>query len=155
MLGSAGFGSRSAASEAAPFPAAPGSDGVKVSMTVRRLGLAALIMAGTMAASVLHAGAARASDGPLVTPGRASQHSLQTRCGHASWYRAAGKVGQGVHLVRGASVRVTNRANGRTVAVVINGRGISIPGRAILLSDDAFALLAPLAEGTTRVCITW
>ena len=155
MLGSAGFGSRSAASEAAPFPAAPGADGVNVSMTVRRLGLVALFVAGMMGVSVLLAGAARASDGPLITPGRDSQTALHTRCGHASWYRGAGKVGHGPRLARGASVRVRNRSNGRTVAVVINGRGISIPGRAILLSDDAFALLAPLAEGTTRVCITW
>lgn len=155
MLGSAGFGSRSAASEAAPFPAAPGADGVNVSMTVRRSGLVALFVAGMMVVSVLLAGAARASDGPLITPGRHARSALQTRCGHASWYKAAGRVGQGTRISRGARVRVLNRANGKTVAVVINGRGVSIPGRAILLSDDAFALLAPLAEGTARVCITW
>lgn len=75
--------------------------------------------------------------------------------GVASWYHRAGLVAAHPSLPMGTEVRVTNVANGKTVAVVINDRGPYVDGRIIDLSDDAFARLAPLGVGTINVRIAW
>lgn len=75
--------------------------------------------------------------------------------GVASWYHRTGLVAAHPSLPMGTEVRVTNVANGKTVAVVINDRGPYVDGRIIDLSDDAFARLAPLGVGTINVRIAW
>jgi uncharacterized protein YabE (DUF348 family) len=88
--------------------------------------------------------------------GRDSQvHGSQV--GEASWYSfAPGNGFTAAHpwLAFGTVVTVTNLANGRTVQVVINDRG-PFGGRAIDLSDQAFARLAPLSQGVCQVRLTW
>ena len=78
-----------------------------------------------------------------------------TQSGVATWYHRTGLVAAHQTLPFGTQVRVTNLDNGRSVTVVINDRGPYAPGRIIDLSDDAFALLAPLSSGTFPVRITW
>jgi rare lipoprotein A len=51
-------------------------------------------------------------------------------------------------------VTVTNIATGESVVVVINDRG-PFGGRIIDLSDEAFAVLAPLGQGVMQVRLTW
>ena len=53
----------------------------------------------------------------------------------------------------GARVIVQNVRNGRSVQVRINDRGPYIRGRAMDLSKAAFAKIAPLGQGTARVCM--
>jgi rare lipoprotein A len=53
----------------------------------------------------------------------------------------------------GARVIVQNVRNGRSVQVRINDRGPYIRGRAMDLSKAAFAKIAPLGQGTARVCL--
>ncbi len=79
----------------------------------------------------------------------------RTQSGVATWYHRSGLVAAHQTLPFGTQVRVTNLDNGRTVTVVINDRGPYAPGRIIDLSDDAFALLAPLSSGTFPVRIAW
>jgi uncharacterized protein YabE (DUF348 family) len=78
-----------------------------------------------------------------------------TQTGVATWYQRSGLVAAHQTLPFGTQVRVTNVDNGRSVTVVINDRGPYAPGRIIDLSDDAFALLAPLSSGTFPVRIAW
>jgi hypothetical protein len=88
--------------------------------------------------------------------GRDSQ-AHGTQVGEASWYSfAPGNGFTAAHpwLPFGTVVTVTNLANGRTVQVVINDRG-PFGGRAIDLSDEAFAQLAPLSQGVCQVRLTW
>ncbi|TMK83342.1 MAG: septal ring lytic transglycosylase RlpA family lipoprotein, partial [Actinobacteria bacterium] len=54
----------------------------------------------------------------------------------------------------GTRVTVTNLANGRSVAVVINDRG-PFGGRIIDLSQEAFSRIAPLGAGVCQVRIAW
>ena len=54
----------------------------------------------------------------------------------------------------GTHVTVTNIATGESVVVVINDRG-PFGGRIIDLSDEAFAVLAPLGQGVMQVRLTW
>jgi rare lipoprotein A len=53
----------------------------------------------------------------------------------------------------GARLIVQNVRNGRSVQVRINDRGPYIRGRAMDLSKAAFAKIAPLGQGTARVCL--
>lgn len=75
--------------------------------------------------------------------------------GIASWYHRDGLTAAHRTLPMGTSVRVTNLSNGRSVTVTIDDRGPFVEGRIIDLSDDAFAEIAALSEGTTRVRIEW
>jgi uncharacterized protein YabE (DUF348 family) len=80
-----------------------------------------------------------------------------TEVGEASWYSFA--LGEGLTAAHpwlpfGTVVTVTNLANGKTVQVVINDRG-PFGGRAIDLSDEAFARIAPLSQGVCQVRLTW
>jgi rare lipoprotein A (peptidoglycan hydrolase) len=76
-------------------------------------------------------------------------------CGLATWYRRDGLVAAHRALPPGTEVTVHNPENGARVTVVINARGPWTQGRIIDLSDDAFATLAPLAEGVVDVCLGW
>jgi uncharacterized protein YabE (DUF348 family) len=75
--------------------------------------------------------------------------------GVASWFHAEGLVAAHRTLPIGTVVKVTDLANGRSVAVRVNQRGPHVDGRIIDLSDDAFQELAPLGTGTLRVRIEW
>jgi resuscitation-promoting factor RpfB len=80
-----------------------------------------------------------------------------TQVGEASWYSFAPGGGlSAAHpwLPFGTVVTVTNIANGNTVQVVINDRG-PFGGRIIDLSDEAFARIAPLAQGVCQVRLSW
>jgi resuscitation-promoting factor RpfB len=92
-------------------------------------------------------------DQVVVRGTKPRQYSAQS--GVATWYERTGMVAAHKTLPFGTEVLVTNVANGRQVTVVINDRGPYAPGRIIDLSDDAFAVLAPLSQGTINVRITW
>jgi uncharacterized protein YabE (DUF348 family) len=80
-----------------------------------------------------------------------------TQVGEASWYSFApggGLTAAHPWLPFGTVVTVTNIANGNTVQVVINDRG-PFGGRIIDLSDEAFARIAPLAQGVCQVRLSW
>ena len=78
-----------------------------------------------------------------------------SQLGKASWYARSGMTAAHKTLPFGTVVKVTNRANGKTVNVTINDRGPYVEGRIIDLSDDAFAVLAPLGTGVINVKIEW
>jgi hypothetical protein len=88
---------------------------------------------------------------------RGSRRPARDAGGEASWYSFApgnGLTAAHPWLPFGTVVTVTNLANGKTVQVVINDRG-PFGGRIIDLSDEAFALIAPLGQGVCRVRLTW
>jgi hypothetical protein len=74
--------------------------------------------------------------------------------GEASWYWHDGLTAAHPWLPFGTRVTVTNLANGKSVVVVINDRG-PFGGRIIDLSDEAFAVIAPLSQGVCQVRLTW
>ncbi|MEX0873526.1 MAG: ubiquitin-like domain-containing protein [Actinomycetota bacterium] len=74
-----------------------------------------------------------------------------SQTGAASWYRGDGLIAAHRSLPMGSIVKVTNLANGKSVAVRIADRGPWVDGRVIDLSDDAFERLAPLGKGTIKV----
>jgi resuscitation-promoting factor RpfB len=79
-----------------------------------------------------------------------------TQDGEASWYDTPWDGLTAAHpwLPFGTKVTVTNVATGESVVVVINDRG-PFGGRIIDLSDEAFAVLAPLGQGVMQVHLSW
>ncbi len=92
-------------------------------------------------------------DGTLIEPG--TGRGDQT--GEASWYDPpwSGLTAAHPWLPFGTRVRVTDRATGRSVTVVIDDRGPFGDGRIIDLSPEAFAALAPLGRGVLHVDLSW
>ncbi len=76
-------------------------------------------------------------------------------CGTAAWTPGSGPAALHRYLPLGTEVTVTDRRTGRGVTVVINGRGRFVAGRVIDLSLDAFAAIAPPADGLDEVCLSW
>ncbi len=76
--------------------------------------------------------------------------------GEASWYDTPWDGLTAAHpwLPFGTEITVTNVATGESVVVVINDRG-PFGGRIIDLSDEAFAVLAPLGQGVMQVHLSW
>jgi hypothetical protein len=79
-----------------------------------------------------------------------------SQVGEASWYDTPWDGLTAAHpwLPFGTHVTVTNIATGESVVVVINDRG-PFGGRIIDLSDEAFAVLAPLGQGVMQVRLAW
>jgi resuscitation-promoting factor RpfB len=79
-----------------------------------------------------------------------------SQVGEASWYDAPGTglTAASPWLPFGTVVTVTNRANGKSVRVVINDRG-PFGGRIIDLSPEAFSAIASLGAGVAQVRLTW
>jgi hypothetical protein len=79
-----------------------------------------------------------------------------SQVGEASWYDTPWDGLTAAHpwLPFGTHVTVTNIATGESVVVVINDRG-PFGGRIIDLSDEAFAVLAPLGQGVMQVRLEW
>jgi resuscitation-promoting factor RpfB len=79
-----------------------------------------------------------------------------SQVGEASWYDTPWDGLTAAHpwLPFGTRVTVTNVATGESVVVVINDRG-PFGGRIIDLSDEAFAVLAPLGQGVMQVHLAW
>lgn len=75
--------------------------------------------------------------------------------GKATWYSAPGLTAAHRTLPFGTVVRVTNLANGRSIAVTIRDRGPFGAGRIIDLSSIAFGEIAPLGAGVINVKIEW
>jgi len=76
----------------------------------------------------------------------------KSHSGAASWYPHTGTMAAAnPWLPIGSYVRVTNRANGRSVIVRINDRGPFAPGRIIDLDKIAFAEIATLGAGVIDV----
>ncbi len=72
--------------------------------------------------------------------------------GQASWYAYKGcDCAANPWLPKGSYVKVTNRANGKSVIVRINDRGPFVPGRIIDLDKVAFKKIAPLGAGVIDV----
>jgi rare lipoprotein A len=88
--------------------------------------------------------------------GSASHATSGSQVGEASWYDTPWDGLTAAHpwLPFGTRVTVTNLATGESVVVVINDRG-PFGGRIIDLSDEAFAVLAPLGQGVMQVRLTW
>ena len=76
-------------------------------------------------------------------------------CGTAAWSPGSPTAALHRSLPLGTEVTVTDRRTGRQVTVVINGRGPLAAGRVIDLSLDAFAAIAPPADGLDDVCLSW
>lgn len=92
--------------------------------------------------------------GRAATSGGGSGGGSQV--GEASWYDTPWDGLTAAHpwLPFGTEVTVTNVATGESVVVVINDRG-PFGGRIIDLSDEAFAVLAPLGQGVMQVHLAW
>ncbi len=88
--------------------------------------------------------------------GAASSSGSGSQVGEASWYDTPWNGLTAAHpwLPFGTHVTVTNIATGESVVVVINDRG-PFGGRIIDLSDEAFAVLAPLGQGVMQVRLAW
>jgi len=72
--------------------------------------------------------------------------------GACSWYAYTGTMSAANQwLPKGSYVKVTNKANGKSVIVRINDRGPFVPGRIIDLDKVAFAKIAPLGAGVIDV----
>ena len=64
--------------------------------------------------------------------------------------------GASARLAKGSLATVTDRANGRSVTVIIDDRGSAgVHARIIDLCETAFARLAPLARGVLDVTVGW
>ena len=87
------------------------------------------------------------------------------QCGKASWYAlysrtASGEMMNPNHMTAahrtlpfGTKVRVTNRANGKSVVVRINDRGPFVRGRVIDVSKAAARQLGMIRAGVVSACI--
>jgi uncharacterized protein YabE (DUF348 family) len=74
--------------------------------------------------------------------------------GACSWYSHTGTLSAANQwLPKGSYVKVTNKANGKSVIVQINDRGPFVPGRIIDLDKVAFAKIASLGAGVIDVKI--
>ena len=72
--------------------------------------------------------------------------------GRCSWYAHTGTmVAANPWLPKGSYVKVTNKANGKSVIVKINDRGPFVPGRIVDLDKVAFQKIAPLGAGVIDV----
>lgn len=72
--------------------------------------------------------------------------------GLCSWYAYTGTMAAAnPWLPKGSYVKVTNKANGKSVIVKINDRGPFVPGRIIDLDKVAFEKIAPLGAGVIDV----
>ncbi len=71
--------------------------------------------------------------------------------GLASWYAAKSMTAANPWLPMGSYVKVTNRANGKSVIVQIADRGPFGNGRIIDLEKTAFQKIAPLGQGIADV----
>lgn len=88
----------------------------------------------------------------IVEVGTGGEHE---QVGEASWYDRTGMVAAHRWLPKGTRVTVTNLDTGASVSVIIDDRGPYVDGRIIDLSDDAFARIGALSQGTCRVRIAW
>ena len=52
----------------------------------------------------------------------------------------------------GTRLLVTNQSNGKSIAIRVNDDGPHVPGRAIDLSEGAFAMIASTSTGVVPVC---
>ncbi len=76
----------------------------------------------------------------------------KSHAGQASWYAWTGTMAAAnPWLPKGSYVRVTNKANGKSVIVVINDRGPFVPGRIIDLDKVAFEKIASLGAGVIDI----
>ncbi len=94
-----------------------------------------------------------------------AERVIAVQCGKASWYELRGRTASGemnnpeamtgAHrsLPFGTKVKVTNRANGKSVIVRINDRGPFVKGRVVDVSRRAAVLLGFKNKGVTRVRI--
>jgi len=72
--------------------------------------------------------------------------------GLCSWYAYTGTMSAAnPWLPKGSYVKVTNKANGKSVIVQINDRGPFVPGRIIDLDKVAFAEIASIGAGVIDV----
>ncbi len=72
--------------------------------------------------------------------------------GACSWYSHTGTLSAANQwLPKGSYVKVTNKANGKSVIVQINDRGPFVAGRIIDLDREAFKKIAPLGAGVIDI----
>lgn len=94
-----------------------------------------------------------------------TQAQAADQCGKASWYALYSQTASGemmnpeamtaAHksLPFGTKVRVTNRANGKSVVVRINDRGPFVAGRIVDVSKAAARRLGMVGSGVVPACI--
>jgi len=88
--------------------------------------------------------------------GQASYYAdkhLNRKTASGEIYRHELKTAAHKELPFGATVKVTNLANGKSVIVKINDRGPFVEGRIIDLSKSAFGSIASTASGVITVTI--
>lgn len=108
--------------------------------------------AAIAAAFLFTAGAASAADGKLGTSsGKASYYGYGGRTANGERHDARAMTAAHRTLPFGTKVRVTNKANGRSVVVRINDRGPFVRGRVIDVSTGAADVLGFRSRGVTTV----
>lgn len=103
----------------------------------------------------------------VFASGSMAQSAGGDQCGGASWYSLPGNMTANGEIMDpdamtaahktlpfGTRVKVTNRANGKTLVLRINDRGPYINGRIIDVSKAAAHRLGFLNAGHVPVCIT-
>ena len=106
---------------------------------------------------------------PLLIPLAPQDAQAYSGCGSSSWYgaefegqrtangeRFSSKAMTAAHrsLPFGTVLKVTNRANGRSVMIRVNDSGPYFGGRVLDLSRSAFARIASVDQGVVDVCYT-
>ena len=121
-------------------------------------------VAATVATTVTTAPATTTTAAPTTTTSTIPPTTTTTAppnrdTGEASWYAQPSGYAEGgcAHrtLPFGTTVRVTNRANGRSATCTVNDRGPYSESRIIDLDDDVFARIGDLDRGVIDVVITW
>ena len=85
--------------------------------------------------------------------GKASWYDLDSQTASGEWMDASQFTAAHRDMRFGTMVKVTNRANGRSVVVRVNDRGPFIEGRIIDVSRAAAGKLGMLQAGHVPVCI--
>ena len=106
---------------------------------------------------------------PLLIPLAPQDAQASVQCGESSWYGAefdgqrtangerfssAAMTAAHRHFAFGTRLRVTNRANGRSVIIRVNDSGPYFGGRVLDLSRGAFSRIASVDQGIADVCYT-
>ena len=105
----------------------------------------------------------------LFVPLAHQEAQAYSGCGTSSWYgvefdgqrtangeRFSSKAMTAAHrhFAFGTRLRVTNRANGRSVIIRVNDSGPYFGGRVLDLSRGAFSRIASVDQGIADVCFT-
>lgn len=93
------------------------------------------------------------SSGGYSTSGKASYYWQPQKVASGGWFNPNAMTAAHKTLPFGTKVRVTNRANGKSVVVTINDRGPYVAGRVIDLSRAAAQAISMTGAGVAPVSV--